>query len=242
LVTLRRARCPAQLKEFKDKVRLIQKLANGEEVIYVPQMPVHDKWHAQAADAVTLKLRWAPKKKVPVYIAGYSPRVLQFAGEIADGVFLQIAELSTIEWAMNHIRRGAEKSGEESERHPGSMLHGNRGLGGPPSGVRRGAGLSCNSRPRIASAWVSLSASQPVYEVPVRPRNRLEVSTNVLSAGTVRHMVRNETRTSQRRPIASAQPWLPVYCWVRPLLTCPKGTDDIQATICGYNLVFDAWA
>jgi alkanesulfonate monooxygenase SsuD/methylene tetrahydromethanopterin reductase-like flavin-dependent oxidoreductase (luciferase family) len=102
---------PAQLKEFKDKVRLIKKLANGEEVTYVPQMPVHEKWHAQAADAVTLKLRWAPKKKVPVYIAGYSPRVLQFAGEIADGVFLQIADLSTIEWAMNHIRRGAEKSG-----------------------------------------------------------------------------------------------------------------------------------
>jgi alkanesulfonate monooxygenase SsuD/methylene tetrahydromethanopterin reductase-like flavin-dependent oxidoreductase (luciferase family) len=102
---------PAQLKEFKDKVRLIKSLANGDEVTYVPQMPVHETWHAQAADAVTLKLRWAPKKKVPLYIAGYSPRILQFAGEIADGVFLQIADLSTIEWAMHHIRRGAEKSG-----------------------------------------------------------------------------------------------------------------------------------
>ncbi len=102
---------PAQLKEFKDKVRLIQKLANGDEVAYMPQVPVHEKWHAQAADAVTLKLRWAPKKKIPLYIAGYSPRILQFAGELADGVFLQIADLGTIEWAMHHIRRGAEQSG-----------------------------------------------------------------------------------------------------------------------------------
>ncbi len=101
---------PAQLKEFKDKARLIQKLANGEEVKYSPQAPAHERWHAQAADAVTLKLKWAPNKKVPLYIAGYSPRVLQFAGEIADGVFLQIADLSTIEWAMTHIRAGAERT------------------------------------------------------------------------------------------------------------------------------------
>jgi alkanesulfonate monooxygenase SsuD/methylene tetrahydromethanopterin reductase-like flavin-dependent oxidoreductase (luciferase family) len=103
---------PDQLKEFKEKARLIQKLANGEEVTYVPRFPAHESWHIQAEDAVRLKFKWAPKMKLPLYIAGYSPRVLRFAGAIADGVFLQIADLETIEWAMGHIRMGAEKTGK----------------------------------------------------------------------------------------------------------------------------------
>jgi alkanesulfonate monooxygenase SsuD/methylene tetrahydromethanopterin reductase-like flavin-dependent oxidoreductase (luciferase family) len=102
---------PAQLKEFKEKARLIQKLASGEEVTYVPRFPAHESWHLQAEDVVRLKFRWAPKMKLPLYIAGYSPRVLQFAGAIADGVFLQIADLETIKWALGHVRMGAEKTG-----------------------------------------------------------------------------------------------------------------------------------
>jgi alkanesulfonate monooxygenase SsuD/methylene tetrahydromethanopterin reductase-like flavin-dependent oxidoreductase (luciferase family) len=102
---------PAQLREFKENTRLIQKLANGEEVTYVPQVPAHEKWHAQADDAVRLAFKWAPKTKIPLYIAGYSPKVLQFAGAVADGVFLQIADLETVDWATGHIRTGAEKTG-----------------------------------------------------------------------------------------------------------------------------------
>src|SRR5215469_10456831 len=87
---------PAQLKEFKEKAHLIQKLASGEEVTYVPRFPAHESWHVQAEDVVKLKFKWAPRMRLPLYIAGYSPRVLQFAGAMADGVFLQIADLETI--------------------------------------------------------------------------------------------------------------------------------------------------
>ncbi len=87
---------PARLKEFKEKALFIHRLANGEEVTYTPQVSAQEKWHAQGTGEITLKLEWATKKKIPLYIAAYGPKILRFAGEVADGVFLQIAEPSTI--------------------------------------------------------------------------------------------------------------------------------------------------
>ena len=104
---------PVRLKEFKEKALLMHRLANGEEVTYTPRVPAQEKWHAQGTGEITLKLGWAPRKTLPLYMAAYGPKILRFAGEVADGVFLQIAEPSTIEWAIGHIRTGAESKGRD---------------------------------------------------------------------------------------------------------------------------------
>ena len=46
-------------------------------------------------------------------MAAYGPRVLQLAGEIADGVILQIADPSVIAWSLDHVRQGGEQTGRD---------------------------------------------------------------------------------------------------------------------------------
>ena len=102
---------PPRLKEFKEKALLMHRLANGEEIAYTPETPAQEKWYEQGTGEVTLKFPWAIKKRIPLYIAGYGPKILRWVGEAADGIFLQIAEPSTIEWAIGHLRAGAESKG-----------------------------------------------------------------------------------------------------------------------------------
>ena len=85
---------PFPLKTFRDTVELIRKLCLGQEARYMN---------------TTLKLKWA-SGKVPVYIAAYGPTTLELAGEIADGVILQIGNPEIINWSLSHVKRGAEKA------------------------------------------------------------------------------------------------------------------------------------
>lgn len=50
---------------------------------------------------------------VPLFMAAYGPRVLQLAGEVADGVILQIADPSVIAWSLDYVRRGKEQAGHD---------------------------------------------------------------------------------------------------------------------------------
>jgi 5,10-methylenetetrahydromethanopterin reductase len=50
------------------------------------------------------------RKDVPIYIAGIGPRVLELAGEVADGVFLIFPTERLIQSALNHVRAGAERA------------------------------------------------------------------------------------------------------------------------------------
>ncbi len=102
---------PAKLKELKKSAPLMQKLASGEEVDYVPENPSDETWYQQGTDDdVTLKLDWAPQQKMPLYIAGYGPKVLEWSGENADGIFMQIAEPTTVAWAIENLKKGADKA------------------------------------------------------------------------------------------------------------------------------------
>ncbi len=102
---------PARLKEFEEASLLIHRLANGEEVAYSASRPSDEDWYAQATETVPLSLEWAPRVSIPLYVAGYGPKVLRWAGQVADGVFLQIAEPATVEWHIGFIRKGAEDAG-----------------------------------------------------------------------------------------------------------------------------------
>ena len=59
-----------------------------------------------------------PARRVPIYIAATGPRMLELAGEIADGVIIQVGmHPACIEQALGHIKKGAARA----RRHPGSL-------------------------------------------------------------------------------------------------------------------------
>ena len=52
--------------------------------------------------------------EIPVYMAASGPRMLQMAGELADGVlFLSGVHPSCVHFALEHIKAGAEKAGRD---------------------------------------------------------------------------------------------------------------------------------
>ncbi len=57
-------------------------------------------------DGTTLQLTWAPKTKLPVWIAGYGPKALALTGRIADGAVMQIADPDLIRWSAGLLRQG----------------------------------------------------------------------------------------------------------------------------------------
>ena len=56
------------------------------------------------------------KDRIPIYVAASGPRTLELAAEIGDGVILfgTVGD-SLLEYAMSHIRRGAERVGKRLE-------------------------------------------------------------------------------------------------------------------------------
>ncbi len=104
---------PATLGEFKARAALIHRLANGEEVAYTPARPSDEDWHIQGTDDVSLQIKWAGGARIPLYIAGYGPKILRWVGQCCDGAFLQIADLDTVEWLIGFIRAGAEDAGRD---------------------------------------------------------------------------------------------------------------------------------
>jgi alkanesulfonate monooxygenase SsuD/methylene tetrahydromethanopterin reductase-like flavin-dependent oxidoreductase (luciferase family) len=86
---------PMKLAEFRDALRLMRALCRGE---------------AGEVHGTPIRLSWL-SRPVPVLLAAYGPRVLELAGAEADGLILQLASPSVVEWAVSHARRGAVTAG-----------------------------------------------------------------------------------------------------------------------------------
>jgi probable F420-dependent oxidoreductase len=90
-------RKPMTVAEFRESLHIIRVLCRGDEV------ELH---------GAKLRFAWL-RRRVPVLVAAYGPRVLALAGEDADGLILQLASPSVVEWAVGHARRAAEKAGRK---------------------------------------------------------------------------------------------------------------------------------
>ena len=86
---------PVKVAEFERAVAAIRDLVNGR--------PTH--WND-----TDIRLEWAQElPPVPIYVAGYGPRVLAVAGRHADGVIIQLADPDIVEWIVGQgsdCRRG----------------------------------------------------------------------------------------------------------------------------------------
>jgi len=70
------------------------------------------EWHGRA-----VRLTWAPRA-VPIYLSAEGPRTLELAGEIADGVIVNVGlEPALVRDAVAHVHAGARRAG----RDPGSI-------------------------------------------------------------------------------------------------------------------------
>jgi probable F420-dependent oxidoreductase len=90
---------PVKVAEFEQATTMIKELANGKPV----------RWNDY-----NVQLEWAQgQPKIPVYIAGYGPRVLGVAGRHADGVIIQLADPEIIAWIVGQVRAAAEEAGRD---------------------------------------------------------------------------------------------------------------------------------
>ena len=91
---------PVTVERLEKDCRLIRELAAGREVSY---------------DGVKLQIKWA-KHELPIWVAGYGPKVLRAAGRVADGVIIQLADPAIIKWCLQFVREGAEEAGRPFDR------------------------------------------------------------------------------------------------------------------------------
>jgi probable F420-dependent oxidoreductase len=94
---------PVKVAEFERSVTAIRSLMRGESV----------HWNDTDIELTWMTGRAEKLPPVPVYVAGYGPKVLAIAGRRADGVIIQLADPEIVEWIVGQVRRAAEEAGRD---------------------------------------------------------------------------------------------------------------------------------
>jgi probable F420-dependent oxidoreductase len=90
---------PVKVAEFEQAVAMIRDLMNGREV----------RWND-----TDVQIKWAKGlPPIPLYVAGYGPKVLSIAGRLADGVIIQLADPDIVEWIIGIVRGAAAEAGRD---------------------------------------------------------------------------------------------------------------------------------
>src|SRR2546426_11441245 len=90
---------PTDLGHLEQAATVIRELCEGREVVY---------------EGTALRFDWAPKHRLPVWVAGYGPRALEVTGRVADGAIIQIADPSLVSWCIGLLREGTRRAGREA--------------------------------------------------------------------------------------------------------------------------------
>jgi 5,10-methylenetetrahydromethanopterin reductase len=93
---------PAKLASVRGAIDAIRALWAGETVSAQDAAFTLDGAH----------MRFATRPNIPVYISASGPKMLELAGEIADGVIVLVGLFSDgLAWAIDHVERGAKAAG-----------------------------------------------------------------------------------------------------------------------------------
>jgi alkanesulfonate monooxygenase SsuD/methylene tetrahydromethanopterin reductase-like flavin-dependent oxidoreductase (luciferase family) len=87
---------PSDLASFEWATTTIRTLVEGGEV---------------DIDGVAVSLPWAQPRRLPVWIAGYGPRIIEIAARIADGVVLQLGDPTLLAILIRHLRECEARAG-----------------------------------------------------------------------------------------------------------------------------------
>ncbi len=92
---------PTSISQLKEATLQIRELVEGRTIDY---------------QGVPTKLEWIRSSDLPLWIAGYGPKVLQSAGSYADGIIMQFADPYLIKWCIEHVHQGAREAGRETAK------------------------------------------------------------------------------------------------------------------------------
>ncbi|MHA1713170.1 MAG: LLM class flavin-dependent oxidoreductase [Candidatus Ranarchaeia archaeon] len=91
------------LKTMKESITICRRLLDGEEVTFEGEM----------FRLYNTKLYETSPQRIPIFIAARGPKMLQLAGELADGALCSLPA-KTVEWAVEQINLGMEKGGKKN--------------------------------------------------------------------------------------------------------------------------------
>src|SRR5690606_21555360 len=91
----------ARVAEFTTKVKA---MIRGEEVLY-----------GECPEPV--KFPWSDGYELPVHIGAYGPMALKTAGEVGDGVILQIGEPSIVKWLAEQSISAGKEAGRNMDNY-----------------------------------------------------------------------------------------------------------------------------
>ena len=150
---------PVTVGEFARSTALIRELMNGRPGT------LNDK---------EIVFEWAQGgPEIPIYVAGYGPKVLAVAGREANGVIIQLADLDIIEWIMDQARAAAAEAGPRPGGAGADRLRAGGAQRRPGGGPRAGAvvpGDGLEPRRRPAEALRPVAAAPHADRVPAAAR------------------------------------------------------------------------
>jgi probable F420-dependent oxidoreductase len=91
---------PTTLATLRECVHVVRELANGRPVDY---------------NGSTLRLPWASKSALELWIAAYGPKALALTGEVGDGFILQLADPDITAWTIKSVREAAAAAGRDPD-------------------------------------------------------------------------------------------------------------------------------
>lgn len=89
---------PTTMAVMEESIRQFRDLCAGKEIPFEGQQ---------------IQMTFAKSHNIPVWIAGYGPKVLHLTGRVADGVILQFADPALIKWCLTFLHAGAKEAGRD---------------------------------------------------------------------------------------------------------------------------------
>ena len=87
---------PSTLATLRDSVQVIRELANGRSAV---------------VNGSEVRIPWAGRSRLPVWVAAYGPNALELTGRYADGFILQLADPTIAAWTIERVRNAAADAG-----------------------------------------------------------------------------------------------------------------------------------
>jgi len=103
------------LQRLRESVETVRALLSGEELTFEGKALRVDRVRLGENPYFELLGRFKPLRgKIPIYVAAIGPKMLEVAGEIADGVLLTAGcSPDYVMHAAKHVRAGAERAGRD---------------------------------------------------------------------------------------------------------------------------------
>lgn len=91
---------PLTVDRMKEFTTAVKGIVRGDKVEY---------------DETETQLPWAEGYELPVWVAAYGPKALKAAGEVGDGLVIQLADPSLVRWFSEQAIAGGKEAGRDME-------------------------------------------------------------------------------------------------------------------------------